>query len=479
MIVPAFFSPHLPAWIARDPHSGSEARAKMSTRSGPTPARSEIAHTSKRACLPPAACCFPSSGLSMYRSCHCLVLLATVMVVASCDRHPIAPAVETRSSLVQPQLPEPFRALSWDDPSMPLHAAVDDQAAVPPGGQSTPLRAVVDDHPAWSPDGRFIAFHRRYPSSYGPPGLYIIPHHGGEPRLLLPGGFFFPREVSFSPDGQRLVCSDNNQLAFVDIATGAVSRPLFTDNGAGFPDWSPDGRFVAYGRKFLSQFPREPVDSAGLHVLDVATGLDRPLRHGDAVLPSGFARWIRGGQGLAFIHGGSGGVQSLSVATLDGREFFTVMSVPFPKLLWNLQHLGSARPRSGPLATESLVMLVIGAPAAIERTLQVTTDPFVISDRRLLGLWDALSPTGRKVAVIRPDPADSLGVLYVGQADGPPRARMKQLTRYEPPELANWADQEVPHGTGPLVFGSAGRTLVIPRSRIRTQMGRQSPGGAR
>ncbi len=422
------------AWIARDRHNGSEARAKMSTRSAPTPARSEKPRTSKRAFLRPLVVArgFPSSGSPRYRSCHRLVLLATVMAVASCDRHPIAPAVETRSSVVQPQLPEAFRALSSDGHSMSLYAAVDDRAALPPDGQSIPLRAVVDDHPAWSPDGRLIAFHRRYPSSYGPPGLYIVPRHGGEPRLLLRGGFFFPREVSFSPDGQRLVCNNGNQLAFVDIATGVVSRPMYTDNGAAGPDWSPDGRLVVYGRIFRSQFPPEPADSSGLHVLDVTSGLDRPLRYGDTVLPSGPVRWIRNGTALAIIHA-SGGNPFLSVATHDGREFRSLMSVPFPKLLWNLQHLGPARPSSGPLATESLVMLVIGAPAAIERTLQVTIDPFVISDRRLLGLWDALSPTGREVAVIRPDPADSLGVLYVGQADGPPQARMKQLTRYDPP----------------------------------------------
>ncbi|MGH7729780.1 MAG: hypothetical protein ACRENJ_00850 [Candidatus Eiseniibacteriota bacterium] len=303
---------------------------------------------------------------------------------------------------------------------IPLQPRVDDLAALPPDDQPIPLRAVVDDYPAWSPDGRLIAFHRRYRSRYGPPGLYVVPRQGGRPRLLLTGGFFFPQEVSFSPDGEHLVCSSGTQLVFVDLGSGAITRPMYTDNGAAFPDWSPDGRSVVYGRIFRNQFPPEPLDSAGLHVFDVASGLDRPLRHGDGVLPSGFARWVREGTALAFIHG-QGGDQTLSLATLDGREFFPLMSVPFPKLLWSLQRLGPARPRAGPLATESVVILVIGR--AIERTLQVTIDPLTVSDRRLLGLWDALSPTGREVAVIRPDPADSLGVLYVGKADAPPQAR--------------------------------------------------------
>ncbi len=373
-------------------------------------------------------CSLDSSGLG---SRGCLLLIPTLAMIASCDHHPIAPTAATRPTVSEALSPDAMRALPTSEPQTPGKPVANDLMALPPGKGSVPLRTVVDDYPAWSPDGRMIAFHRRYPSSYGPPGLYLVPRHGGTPRLLLQGGFFFPREVSFSPDGQRLVCSNANQLVFVDLGSGAISRPMFTDNGAAFPDWSPDGRNVVYGRIFRSQFPPEPPDSSGLHVFDIASGLDRPLRYGDTVLPSGFARWIRDGTALVFIHGHSNGDQSLSLATLDGRDFFTVFSVRAPKLLWSPQHLDPARPGAGPRATESLVMLVIGR--AIERTLQVTLDPVAISDRRLLGLWDALSPTGREVAAIRPDPADSLGVLYVGQADAPPQARMLQLTRYEPP----------------------------------------------
>lgn len=358
-----------------------------------------------------------------------LLVLLSAPAISSCDRHPVAPAVGTSPTVTQVHSLGAHRSLSADVLSVPVQFEPEDEAAVPQDERDIPLRAVVDDHPAWSPDGRLIAFHRRYPSSYGPPGLYVVSRHGGEPRLLLPGGFFFPREVSFSPDGDRLVCSNGNHLTFVDL-TGAVTRPMYTDNGIAFPDWSPDGRSVVYARRFRSQFPLEPADSAGLHIFDVASALDRPLRHGDDVLPSGPVRWIRGGTGVAVLHA-VGGDPRLSVASLDGREFSTLMSVPFPKLLWNLQHLGPARPRSGPLATEALVMLVLSQ--VIDRTLHVTIDPLVISDRPLLGIFDALSPSGREVAVIRPDPADSLGVLYVGQADAPPQARLKQLTRYDPP----------------------------------------------
>ena len=357
-----------------------------------------------------------------------VLVIATIVAIASCDHLPMTPADAPRPGVTLSQMSGASSTLAldgqWDMDQVAKHHFAD---------QPVPLRAVVDESPAWSPDGRLIAFHRRFPSSYGPPGLYVVPRHGGKPRFLLPGGFFFPREVSFSPDGERLVCNDGNQLAFVDLRTGAISRPLYTDNGATYPDWSPDGGSVVYGRIFLRRFPPELADSAGLHLLDVASGIDRPLRYGDDVLPSGSAQWIRNGAALALIHADFGNL-ILSVATLDGLQFSPLYSVPIPKLLWNLQHVGPARSRARALTTESIVMLVIGR--TIEKTLQVTIDPFTVSERPLLGLWDALSPTGDEVAAVRPDPSDSLGVLYVEKLDAPPvplQARVTQLTRFDPP----------------------------------------------
>src|SRR5437867_1615038 len=50
-------------------------------------------------------------------------------------------------------------------------------------------KAIVDDSPAWSPDGRFIAYHRAFISSDGPPGVYLISRDGGKPHQITGGDY--------------------------------------------------------------------------------------------------------------------------------------------------------------------------------------------------------------------------------------------------------------------------------------------------
>src|SRR5262245_2493189 len=357
--------------------------------------------------------------------------IVVALILTSCGHRPTAPPIANNGSAVTAtRWLEALRPPSSDAFFSSIQSMGEDSAAAPPGELSIPLRAVVDDYPAWSPDGKWIAFHRRYPSSYGPPGLYVVSSHGGAPRFLLAGGFFFPREMSFSPDGERLVCSNGNQLVFVNIASGIAERPMYTDNGAAFPDWSPDGHSIAYARIFLNQFPPEPPDSAGLHVFDLASGMDRPLYHHSTVLGAGPVRWVQGGAAVAVSYA-LGGEALLNLASLDGQLLIPLLSVPSPQFLWNLQHLEPAKPTAGPRATESLVTLVIAQ--AIERTLEVTINPKSVVERRRLGLWDALSSTGREVVAVRPDSTDSLVVLFVGKADSPGKPKLKQLTQYLPP----------------------------------------------
>ncbi|MCC6242875.1 MAG: PD40 domain-containing protein [Gemmatimonadaceae bacterium] len=105
--------------------------------------------------------------------------------------------------------------------------------------------------PAVSPDGRTVVFARVSESGTD---LYAVPFEGGPARRITNGQGRASAQPAFSPDGQRLVfMSDRSGRSDVYISDvdGTDVEPL---NGAVFgdkndrtgPDWSPDGRMVAY-----------------------------------------------------------------------------------------------------------------------------------------------------------------------------------------------------------------------------------------
>src|SRR6058998_2802339 len=70
-----------------------------------------------------------------------------------------------------------------------------DLVAPKPEAREIPItmwKAASDVTPAWSHDGRWIAYHRRYPTTDGPPGVYLIAVAGGAPRLVTAGDYSGP-----------------------------------------------------------------------------------------------------------------------------------------------------------------------------------------------------------------------------------------------------------------------------------------------
>jgi Tol biopolymer transport system component len=105
-----------------------------------------------------------------------------------------------------------------------------------------------DWYPAWSPDGRQLAFAS---SKDGPFNIYVRPAAamGGERTLANPPGGKWIN--SWSPDGKFLACSVSDSKTHSDIwivpISGSEPFPfLRTDFDEFQPEFSPDGRWIAY-----------------------------------------------------------------------------------------------------------------------------------------------------------------------------------------------------------------------------------------
>ncbi len=94
---------------------------------------------------------------------------------------------------------------------------------------------------AYSPNGRYIAFDR---ANAGEPSIYLMPAAGGTPVLLRPLGL----APAWSNNSHRLAFLDvtDGSIRTIDIRTGAETNLGSVGVYGDFPDWSPNGRWIAY-----------------------------------------------------------------------------------------------------------------------------------------------------------------------------------------------------------------------------------------
>jgi TolB protein len=118
-----------------------------------------------------------------------------------------------------------------------------------------------------------------------------VPHNYYFREMYLPQATSGPSSVAWSPDGRRLAVSMQGSLWLHDLGTREAMQ---LTNGPGYdyqPDWSPDGRFVAY-----ASYRNDAVD---LRLVDVEFGETRALVSNGAVNVE--PRWSPDGRRIAFV----------------------------------------------------------------------------------------------------------------------------------------------------------------------------------
>ena len=132
------------------------------------------------------------------------------------------------------------------------------------GGNEVQITQVVvpsfDLGPAWSPDGSEIAFTRAAPSAGTDnprAGMYVVAPDGSGLRKLTHDG----ADADWSPGGTRIAftsyrdsfgqtcfheCGISGEIYVLDIESGETRRLTESEANDGSPDWSPDGRLIAF-----------------------------------------------------------------------------------------------------------------------------------------------------------------------------------------------------------------------------------------
>ena len=105
--------------------------------------------------------------------------------------------------------------------------------------------------PSWSPDGKKLALGRTQETGQTEPLLIQIVDLATQQASTIPGSenLYSPR---WSPDGQNLAAlsQDSTKLFLFNFKTQKWSNWITEPGGFGFPNWSPDGRYLFYDIAF-------------------------------------------------------------------------------------------------------------------------------------------------------------------------------------------------------------------------------------
>ncbi len=131
--------------------------------------------------------------------------------------------------------------------------------ATDPGPE--PLPDNTDSESDWSPDGSRIVFQRSFSYIHNTvPGIYFYNFSDSSITLFQKGDGF--SSLRFSPDGQWLAFSYAQNIYKAKVNGDSLTQLTFSERNY-CPDWSPDGKKIAYEYR--------GGDDRGIYLLDVET----------------------------------------------------------------------------------------------------------------------------------------------------------------------------------------------------------------
>jgi Tol biopolymer transport system component len=168
------------------------------------------------------------------------------------------------------------------------------------------------------PDGKQFLYAS---SARGHWDIYLQRTGGSAAINLTPDSPADDSEPALSHDGRSIAFRSEREGGglFVMEATGEHPRRIAADGH--LPQWSPDGKLIAYCDSTFVMPQDRGATVSRLHVLDVATGKERQLITGDAVQPN----WSPNGVRIAYWGVYSGGKRQIFTVRAHGNS-----STPIP-----------------------------------------------------------------------------------------------------------------------------------------------------
>ncbi len=241
-------------------------------------------------------------------------ILAPLLALAAA---PLQLAAQLVAPTNQPVVGARMPALSADGKQLAFVYRGDIWIAPSKGGRATPVTQHVetDAYPLFSPDGKWLAFASKRTGNWD---IFAVPSEGGAARQLTwHSGSDLPQ--GWSPDGKSLLFGsrrDTPNYALYALDVKSLRSDVLCEDFAQltYPNYSPDGKMVVYGRYgFHWTRPRYHGSAAAqIWLLDTASRAAHPLTTNGA--QHLWTRWLPDGKHVVTV---TVGEETPSVSTLD------------------------------------------------------------------------------------------------------------------------------------------------------------------